>query len=84
MRLCELSEYIQENLDVVARAREPMERLSRATGETVHLVAREGAEIVYVYKVESIHGAIRMVSRIGMRRPCTVPEWGRPFCATGG
>ena len=43
MRLCELSEYIQENLDVVARAREPMERLSRATGETVHLVAREGA-----------------------------------------
>ena len=36
MRLCELSEYIQENLDVVARAREPMERLSRTTGETVH------------------------------------------------
>ena len=54
---------------MVARAREPMERLSRATGETVHLVAREGAEIVYVYKVESIHGAIRMVSCIGMRRP---------------
>ncbi len=83
MRLCELSEYIQENLDVVARAREPMERLSRATGETVHLVAREGAEIVYVYKVESIHGAIRMVSRIGMRRPLYCTGVGRPFWPPG-
>ena len=84
MRLCELSEYIQENLDVVARAREPMERLSRATGETVHLVAREGAEIVYVYKVESIHGAIRMVSRIGMRRPLYCTGVGKAILATRG
>ena len=82
MRLCELSEYIQENLDVVARAREPMERLSRTTGETVHLVAREGAEIVYVYKVESIHGAIRMVSRIGMRRPLYCTGVGKAILAT--
>lgn len=84
MRLCELSEYIQENLDVVARAREPMERLSRTTGETVHLVAREGAEIVYVYKVESIHGAIRMVSRIGMRRPLYCTGVGKAILATRG
>ena len=84
MRLCELSEYIQENLDVVARARAPMERLSRATGETVHLVAREGAEIVYVYKVESIHGAIRMVSRIGMRRPLYCTGVGKAILATRG
>ena len=50
-----------------------MEKLSRKTGETVHLALREGIEIVYVHKVESIHGAIRMFSRIGMRRPlyCT-------------
>ena len=68
MRICELSDYIQENLNLVELAREPMERLSRRTGETVHLVERDGDEVVYIYKVDSIHGAIRMVSRIGMRR----------------
>ena len=41
MRLCELSEYIQENLDVVARAREPMERLGRATGDRLRLQGGE-------------------------------------------
>lgn len=82
MRLCELSEYIQENLDVVSLAREPMERLSRRTGETVHLVAQEGNEIVYIYKVESIHGAIRMVSRIGMRRPLYCTGVGKAILAT--
>ena len=73
LRICELGDYIQQNLDIIELAREPMERLSRETGETVHLVERDGDEIVYIYKVESIHGAIRMVSRIGMRRPlyCT-------------
>ena len=83
MRLCELSEYIQENLDVVARAGSPWSVWSRTTGETVHLVAREGREIVYVYKVESIHGAIRMVSRIGMRRP-VLHRVGKAILATRG
>ena len=50
----------------------------------VHLVAREGAEIVYVYKVESIHGAIRMVSRIGMRRPLYCTGVGKAILATRG
>ena len=73
MRICELGDYIQQNLDIIDLARAPMEKLSRDTGETVHLVEWDGDEIVYIYKVESIHGAIRMVSRIGMRRPlyCT-------------
>ena len=46
MRVCELSDYVQQNLDVVELAREPMERLSRRTGETVHLVERDGDEVV--------------------------------------
>ncbi len=69
MRLCELSSFIMDNLDVVERARLPMERLSRETEETVHLVMREERDIVYIHKVESDRGAIRMFSRIGMRRP---------------
>lgn len=84
MRLCELSDYIQENLDVVELARTPMERLSRRTGETVHLVERDGGEVVYIYKVESIHGAIRMVSRIGMRRPMYCTGMGKAILAYQG
>lgn len=82
MRVCEMSEYIQENLDVVGLARGPMERLSRWSGETVHLVMREHEEIVYIYKVESIHDAIRMVSRIGMRRPLYCTGVGKAILAT--
>lgn len=81
MRICELSDYVQQNLDVVELAREPMERLSRRTGETVHLVERDGEEVVYIYKVESIHGAIRMVSRIGMRRPMYCTGMGKAILA---
>lgn len=82
MHICELGSYITENLDVVERARAPMERLSRETGETVHLVLREGLEIVYVHKVESMHGAIRMFSRIGMRRPLYCTGVGKAIVAT--
>ncbi len=72
-RICELSAQVVESLDILQIARPPMETLSRSTGETVHLVVREGDEIVYVNKVESDVSSMRMFSRIGMRRPmyCT-------------
>lgn len=72
-RICELSAQVVESLDILQIARGPMEALSRSTGETVHLVVREGDEIVYVHKVESDVSSMRMFSRIGMRRPmyCT-------------
>lgn len=82
MRLCELAGNIVDNLDMVERARAPMEQLSHETGETVHLVMREGAEIVYIHKVDSIHSAIRMFSRIGMRRPLYCTGVGKAILAT--
>ena len=82
MRLCELSSFIMDNLDVVERARLPMERLSRETEETVHLVMQEEHDIVYIHKVESDRGAIRMFSRIGMRRPLYCTGVGKAILAT--
>ena len=82
MKLCELSSYITENFDIVERARATMERLARETGETVHLVMREQNEIVYVHKVDSVHSAIRMFSRIGMRRPLFCTGVGKAILAT--
>ena len=82
MHICELSDYIQENLDVVSLARDAMERLSRKTSETVHLVMRQGNEIVYIHKVEGLHGVIRMVSRIGATRPLYCTGVGKAILAS--
>ena len=82
MRLCELSSYIVDNLDVVEIARGPMEKLSRITGETVHLVMQEEKNIVYIHKVERGSGTIRMFSRIGMRRPLYCTGVGKAILAT--
>lgn len=82
MRLCELSGYIVENIDVVERARAPMERLGRETDEAVHLVVQDGLDIVYIHKVESVTGGIRMFSRIGTRRPLYCTGVGKAIMAT--
>lgn len=72
-KLYAMSGQVVDNLDLVQAARRPMEDLCRTVRETVHLVVPEGTDIVYVHKVEAEAGAIRMFSRIGMRRPmyCT-------------
>ena len=62
--------------------RAPLERLSHETGETAHLAMQEGRDIVYVHKVESGSGAIRMFSRIGMRRPLFCTGVGKAMLAT--
>lgn len=82
MRICELSGYIIDNIDIVARAREPMEQLNLKTRETIHLVMQEGAEIVYIHKVESDQTSIRMFSRIGIRRPMYCTAVGKAILAT--
>lgn len=80
-RLYELASQVVEHLDIVAAARGPMDRLLEQTGETSHLVVREGSEIVYVHKVESTQNAMRMFSRIGMRRPMYCTAVGKAMMA---
>ena len=82
MRLCELSSYIMDNLDMVDIVRAPLEALGRQTEETVHLAMQEGRDIVYIHKVERGSGAIRMFSRIGMRRPLFCTGVGKAILAT--
>ena len=82
MRLCELSSYIVDNLDMVEIVRAPLEALGSQTEETVHLAMQEGRDIVYLHKVERGSGAIRMFSRIGMRRPLFCTGVGKAILAT--
>lgn len=73
LRLVRLSSELLEQKDLPRRMHPYLVRLAEETGETVHLVQREGSRIVYLDKVESDRNAVRMVSRVGMVRdmPCT-------------
>ena len=82
MRLCEMSSYIVDNLDVVDRARAVLERLGRETDETVHLVMRDERDVVYIHKIDGGNSAIRMFSRIGMRLPLYCTGVGKAILAT--
>lgn len=52
--------------DIKQQMKPFLSRLSKECGETVHLVERNGAKVVYIDKFESDTNSVRMVSRIGM------------------
>ena len=56
-------------------------KILEQTGETVHLVRREGTEAVYIDKVESTVSSIRMVSRVGSRIPLYCSGVGKALLA---
>ncbi|GAB3879000.1 IclR family transcriptional regulator [Terrabacter terrigena] len=66
LRLVELSQTLLEELDIRQVARAQLMRLGAETGETIHLALRDGAQVVYLDKVESIH-PVRMYSQVGAR-----------------
>lgn len=72
MKLFELGNKKIEKLDVLTLAKPYLRELADKTNEVVHLVIREGAEIIYIDKVEGDY-TLRMHSRIGRRSPlyCT-------------
>lgn len=72
LRLFELGSKNIGKMDIINVVKPYLKDLMKITNETVHLVVRDGNEIVYVDKVES-ENTIRMYSRIGKRNPlyCT-------------
>ncbi|MGI6280239.1 MAG: IclR family transcriptional regulator [Acutalibacteraceae bacterium] len=54
------------NYDIHKRMRPILEQIAKISGETVHLVERQGETVVYIDKCESNTNSVRMVSRIGM------------------
>ena len=72
MRMFELGAKALRYPDLIELAKPHMQRLSEATGETVHLGMLIDSEIIYVHKVDSRH-MLGMYSRVGRRAPlhCT-------------
>lgn len=72
LKLFELGNKKLEKLNIVTVSRPFLQELMEKTNEVIHLVIRDGVEVVYVAKVEP-QKTIRMYSRIGKRIPiyCT-------------
>ncbi len=72
-KLLELAGNLLTQIDMRMIARPHLVNLAATSGETVHLVQRDGAHIVYIDKVEPTVNSVRMVSRVGYRQPvyCT-------------
>lgn len=72
---------ILDRMDILQIAKPYLKRLSDISGEAVHLVQREGNNILYIYKIEAKIGAIRMVSHVGMIHPMYCSGVGKAIMA---
>lgn len=78
LKLFEISSRSLAGFDILSAARPYLQHLSRITNEAVHLVVREGHEVVYIYKEDSSkirYGWLLISASI---IPCTVPAWAKP------
>ena len=81
LKFLEIGGKILEQTNMAALIHPSLKKLSEQTGETVHLVQREGTEAVYIDKVESSASSIRMVSRVGSRIPLYCSGVGKALLA---
>lgn len=80
LKLFELGNKRLENMDIFSIAKPYLKELMAKTNEVIHLVIRDGNEIVYIDKVES-NNTIRMFSRIGKRSPMYCTAVGKAILA---
>lgn len=80
VRFLEKGQVLLAGFDIREIASRPLQELSGGTGQTVHLVVRDGAEGVYIDKVEGSKAAIRY-SRIGRRVPLHSSAVGKVLAA---
>lgn len=75
-RLIELGAVALAQLPLTALARPILERLSKHTGDTIHLSVRDGDQIMYVDKIPGTKG-LEMRSQVGLRKPIAITGTGK-------
>jgi IclR family KDG regulon transcriptional repressor len=68
LKFVEIGGLFLNKLELKTEALPFMRRLAEIVGQPVHLAIRDGVEIIYIEKVESVN-SIRMYSQIGRRAP---------------
>lgn len=80
LQLLKLSSSLLEGLEVRREAKDLLEKLRDKTGETVHLGILEGAEVVYIEKIEGTR-PLHMASGVGKRVPLYCTSLGKAILA---
>lgn len=80
-KICRVADSLISQIDLIQIAKPYLKELSRKTGETVHLVEREGNKAVYIDKVENSTNAVRLVSKIGKTIPLYCSGVGKAMMA---
>ncbi|ANY08317.1 IclR family transcriptional regulator [Pseudonocardia sp. HH130630-07] len=83
LKLFELSSAVLERVDVRRGARAHIQQLADLTAETVHLAVLDGAEAIYLDKVESPQ-PVRAYSAIGGRAPAHCVASGKALLSALG
>lgn len=81
-RIAEVSRMASRGLDIVTFASSHLQGLADECLETVHLVVRDGADAVYLSKMNSREGGAQMASRVGMRVPLYCTAVGKAILST--
>lgn len=69
MRLFEVGSRAVGGMNIVSLARPYLEHLAATTHEAIHLVVRDGDEVVYLYKENMGDSTVRMASFVGASQP---------------
>lgn len=80
VRPYQLGSRYAEQLDLAAEGQQVARSVAETCGETVHVAILEGADVIYIAKVDSTH-AVRMVSAAGRRLPAHCTAVGKMLLA---
>lgn len=80
VKLFELGAFAVERLKLDKHAHPILEQLASVTGETAHLCVLDGADVVYIAKVESSQ-TLRIPSAVGQRNPAYCTGVGKAILA---
>lgn len=80
LKLLELTTLLLDQLELRAEAYVTLHELMEITNETIHLMVYDHGTVVYIDKVDAPQ-AVRMHSRIGMRRPAYTTSGGKAMLA---
>lgn len=80
LRLVELGALALSSLELGYQARPHLERLQQDVGHTVHMAVLDGADVIYIEKLES-KGGVRLYSAVGRRAPVHCTALGKALLA---
>ncbi|WP_410538641.1 IclR family transcriptional regulator [Streptomyces sp. KL2] len=81
VRTYQLGSRYAEQLDLAAEGQQVARSVAETCDETVHVAILEGADVIYIAKVDSTH-AVRMVSAAGRRLPAHCTSVGKMLLAS--